>query len=101
MRILSLNVCKEYFIAIQEGMKTEEYRLVKPYWEKRMAKNYDEVHILCGYPRKNDHSRRLVFPYNGYEIREIIHAHFGVYPVNVFAIGLANNAMNSDQNSAA
>lgn len=93
MRKLTLNVCKAYFIAIQEGMKLEEYRLMKPYWIKRLMKDYDEVHVLCGYPRKDDESRRIVFPYRGWVKKEIIHPHFGDQPVQVFAIPLANRTL--------
>ena len=91
MRILTLNVKKEYFDAIKDGTKKEEYRLVKPYWIKRLAKDYDEVHILCGYPRKDDIAKRLIFPYRGWIRKEITHRHFGREPVKVFAIRLANN----------
>ena len=90
MRILTLNVTAEYFDAIKSGVKTEEYRLVKPYWQKRLEKSFNEVHILCGYPRKDDNSRRLVFPYRGWIRKEITHKHFGSKPVDVFAIQLAN-----------
>jgi hypothetical protein len=93
MRILTLNVKKEYFDGIKAGKKTEEYRLVKSYWSKRLAKDYDEVHILCGYPRKEDDSKRLVFPYHSWVMKEITHKHFGSEPVKVFAIRLANNGL--------
>jgi hypothetical protein len=92
MRVLTLNLKKTYFDAIKAGTKTEEYRLVKPYWQKRLVKNYDEVHVLCGYPRKDDAEKRLVFPYLGYVEKQIIHQHFGDEPVNVFVIRLDNNA---------
>ena len=93
MKILTLNVKKIYFDAIKAGFKTEEYRLVKSYWNKRLAKNYDEVHILCGYPRKDDTEKRLVFPYRGWIRKEITHEHFGNEPVKVFAIRLDNNGL--------
>ena len=96
MRILTLNVNAEYFDAIKDGVKTEEYRLVKPYWQKRLEQSFDEVHILCGYPRKDDISKRLVFPYRGWIRKEITHKHFGSDSVNVFAIQLANNQDQAD-----
>ncbi|MBU3842402.1 MAG: hypothetical protein IAA47_05395 [Candidatus Fusobacterium pullicola] len=52
MRILKLAVKKKYFNEIKQGTKTEEYRLVKKYWGKRLLKEYDEVHITLGYPKK-------------------------------------------------
>ena len=79
-----------------DGAKTEEYRLVKPYWVKRLLKDYDKVHILCGYPQKDDKSKRLVFQYNGYTLKQITHKHFGNKPVKVFAIRLANNQDEAD-----
>lgn len=96
MRVLTLNVKTEYFDAIRDGVKTEEYRLVKPYWQKRLEKPFNEVHILCGYPRKDDVSKRLVFPYRGWTKKEVTHKHFGSEPVQVFAIQLANNQDEAD-----
>lgn len=101
MRILTLNVKREYFEAIKNGSKIEEYRIVTPYWSKRLAKDYDEIHILCGYPRKDDNSRRLIFPYRGWIRKEIVHKHFGSEPVKVFAIRLANKALAADSQSLA
>lgn len=92
MRVLTLNVKTEYFDAIRDRVKTEEYRLVKPYWSKRLKKDYDEIYILCGYPRKDDQSKRLVFPYRGWIRKEITHKHFGIAPVQVFAIQLFGNS---------
>lgn len=54
-----------------------------------------EEHTLCdgrrliitkGYPKRDDFSRRIDVPYNGYEIKTITHPHFGDKPVKVFAI---------------
>jgi len=101
MRILTLNVKKEYFVAIKNGTKIEEFRLVKPYWNKRLSKDFDEIHILCGYPRKDDTSKRLVFPYHGWIRKEITHKHFGSEPVKVYAIRLANKRLHGDPHRAA
>lgn len=35
MKILHLTLKKKWFDLIQSGEKTEEYREIKPYWEKR------------------------------------------------------------------
>lgn len=54
-RILHLTVTKEWFDKIVSGEKTEEYREIKDYWDKRFVdkhhffKNFDEVHFTNGY----------------------------------------------------
>ncbi|MCP3681283.1 MAG: ASCH domain-containing protein [bacterium] len=88
MKILMLNVKKEYFDAIKSGKKTEEYRLVKPYWTKRLEKTYDKIHILWGYPPKNNMSRRLIFQYMGWTKKTVFCSLFGAKPVEVYAIKL-------------
>lgn len=77
-----------YFDAIKRGEKTEEYRLISnQHWCRRLrGRNYDRLILTKGYPRKDDHERRIVVPYNGYEIKTITHEHFGPDPVKVFAI---------------
>nr|WP_248697875.1 hypothetical protein [Escherichia coli] len=42
--------------------------------------------ITKGYPKRDDFSRRIDVPYDGYEIKTITHPHFGDKPVKVFAI---------------
>lgn len=37
MKILDLPLKKEWYNMIESGVKTEEYRLVKPYWCKRLT----------------------------------------------------------------
>lgn len=75
--ILRLAVKKEYFEQIREGSKKEEYREIKPYWDKRLAKHYDEVWITLGYPSTNDEDRIQKFKYDGYIIKCIRHKEFG------------------------
>lgn len=87
MADLQLAVNGEYFDAMKRGEKTEEYRLVNPYWGRRLfGRDYERLVITRGYPRKDDDSRRLVMPYDGYEIKTITHKHFGPDPVKVYAI---------------
>ena len=51
-RILHLTLKKEWFDAIASGNKTHEYRLVKPYWIKRLSgRIFDEVHFRNGYSK--------------------------------------------------
>ncbi len=87
MADLQLAVNGEYFDAMKRGEKTEEYRLVNPYWGRRLfGRDYDRLIITRGYPRKDAESRRVVMPYDGYEIKTITHKHFGPDPVKVYAI---------------
>ena len=88
MNILYLALKRQYFEQIKSGEKVEEFRLVTPYWQKRLAKKYDRIVLTLGYPSKNDQSRRIICDWDGYEIRTIIHPHFGLDPVKVFAISL-------------
>ncbi len=49
-RILYLTLKKQWFNLINSGFKTEEYREIKPYWEKRFDnKTYDVVEFRNGY----------------------------------------------------
>lgn len=87
MSTLQLAVNGEYFDAMKDGSKVEEFRLTTPYWEKRLlGREYDRLIITRGYPSRDDESRRIDIPYNGYELKTITHPHFGDQPVNVFAI---------------
>lgn len=95
MANLQLAVNGEYFDAMERGEKTEEYRLVNDYWRKRLVnmkesgqigRKYDRLIITRGYPKKNETSKRIDIPYDGWTIKTIIHPHFGTEPVKVFAI---------------
>ncbi len=88
MRILKLAVKKQYFYEIKLGIKKEEFRMIKDYWIKRLQKNYDEVHITLGYPKKDEINKILKFKFTGYEEKEIIHKEFGNKPTKVYAIKL-------------
>ena len=87
MKTLTLPLKAEYFDAIAAGTKPEEYRLCTPYWCKRLeGRTFDAVTVTKGYPAKNDAARRLTFPWRGFTKKTITHPHFGVAPVEVFAI---------------
>lgn len=89
MRILRLHVKKEYFKDIANNLKKEEYRLFNSYWKKRLLnKSFDEVHILLGYPSVNNLEKILKFPYYGFDVKKIVHKHFGEKEVEVFSIKL-------------
>ena len=89
MADLQLAVKGEYFDAMKRGVKPNEYRLYNDYWIKRLVgRSYDRLIITRGYPRKDDADRRIVVPYDGYDIETITHPHFGADPVKVFAINI-------------
>jgi len=87
MATLQLAVNGEYFDAMKRGEKVEEFRLVNPYWGRRLfGRDYDRLVITRGYPKREDTSRRIDIAYEGFEIKTITHKHFGPDPVKVFAI---------------
>lgn len=61
MKTLHLNLKKKWFDMILSGEKTEEYREIKPYWEKRLFhklypkimqfRDYDYVVFSNGYSK--------------------------------------------------
>lgn len=84
---LTLNLKKKYFDEIKNGTKTEEYRLCTPFWKKRIeGKEFENIIIKLGYPKNDQKEKILIFPWKGYEIKEIKHEHFGDTPVRVYAI---------------
>jgi len=86
-RILHIPMMTGYFLEIKSGRKKYEYREMTPRWKKLLeGREYDEIYLKRGYPRKDDFTRIVVRPWRGYEIQTIIHPHFGLYPVTVFAI---------------
>ncbi|MFM0503893.1 ASCH domain-containing protein [Paraburkholderia caffeinilytica] len=87
MTDLILPLKREYFEAIKRGEKVEEYRLCTPYWAKRLrGRRYGQIVLTLGYPKHDDHERRIIKPWRGYVERTIQHPHFGPEPVRVFAI---------------
>jgi len=87
---LHLPLKGKYFDQIRDGSKSREYRLVTPYWIKRLeGREYDGIVFTRGYPSKDDASRRLERPWRGYERTWIRHPHFGPETVEVFAIHCA------------
>lgn len=89
--VLTLPLKRPYFDAIRAGTKTEEYRLVTPYWRKRLeGKKYGLIMLTLGYPARADSSRRIVREWRGYRVIEnFVHEHFGAHPVTVFAIDVS------------
>lgn len=84
---LLLPLKAEYFHAIRDGSKPEEFRLVTPFWTKVLeGRSYDGIILTLGYPARDDTSRRLERPWRGFRRTIITHPHFGPDPVEVYAI---------------
>jgi hypothetical protein len=91
---LQLALKGEYFNAIQNGDKTEEYRLVTDYWRKRLVgRDYESIILTLGYPSRDDESRHMEFQYHRPTIKTITHPHFGSSPVEVFAIPVGHEIL--------
>lgn len=89
MADLVLPLKREYFEAIRDGAKPEEFRLANEYWRKRLVgRAYDSIVLTLGYPARGDAERRIVRPWRGYIEKTITHPHFGTEPVQVFAINV-------------
>ena len=92
MADLTLALKREYFEAIKSGEKTEEYRLVNEYWRKRLeGRDYENVILTLGYPKKDDESRRLIRKWKSvpWWKRNIQHELFGKDPVEVYVIDIS------------
>lgn len=82
----------EYFDAIRDGHKPEEFRLVTPYWTRRLAGRwFSGVELTKGYPKRGDHERRIERAWKGYRKTTITHPHFGPEPVEVYAIDVSQS----------
>lgn len=89
---LHLHVKSEYFAQIKAGTKTEEYREITDYWDKRLTcddaqeRSYDGIVIYNAY--KPGAENRIEFPWSGWRLTWITHPHFGPGTVGVYAIKL-------------
>lgn len=97
MAKLQLALKAEYFDAIRDGTKAEEYRLANAYWSKRLIiggergilhRSFDGIVLTKGYPKRGDTDRTIELPWRGFSQRTITHPHFGPNPVEVFAIAI-------------
>ena len=92
MSVLTLPLNGVYFDQIKDGSKVEEFRLVTPFWSKRLVgRTYDRIILTRGYPSRDDHSRRLERSWQGFTRKTITHPHFGSEPVEVFAIDVSDS----------
>lgn len=90
MRTLTLALKGQYFDEIKAGLKLEEFRLVTPYWRRRLeGRVFDQIELTRGYPKRGDASRRITLLWQGFRMRTITHPHFGANPVEVFAIDVS------------
>lgn len=92
MTTLYLPLKAVYFDQIRTGTKNEEYRLVTPYWRKRLeGRYYDRIVLTLGYPKGGgvEGITRLTRAWRGHTIRTLTHPHFGPSPVEVFAIDVS------------
>jgi hypothetical protein len=90
---LTIPVNGVYFDQIKAGTKAEEYRLVTPFWTKRLVdRAYSHVVMTRGYPARDDQERRLELPWRGFTRKTITHPHFGPNPVEVYAIDVSGRA---------
>lgn len=86
---LVLHLKREYWEAIRDGTKTQEYRKRTAYWIRRLRdKEFSEVVLLLGYPKTGDESRTLRRRWKGFKVATITHPHFG-RRVGVFAIDVS------------
>lgn len=92
MSDLILPLKGEYFDAIRDGSKVEEYRLANAYWTRRLeGRSFDRIVLTKGYPKRGDDSRRLVRQWKGFTRKTLTHPHFGPDPVEVFAIKVSHD----------
>lgn len=86
---LVLPLKRKWFEQVKAGHKPEEYRLDNDYWRKRLiGKQFNRVILTLGYPKRDDHERRIVLPWRGYEMKTIISEEWNQKPQRVFAIQL-------------
>lgn len=87
MAILHLPLKRIWYEQILSGEKIEEFRLVSPYWTRRLeGSQFDGIVLTLGYPPREDSSRRIERPWRGMRRTMITHPHFGPDAVEVFAI---------------
>lgn len=88
-KTLTLALKREYFDQVASGTKLDEFRLVTPFWERRLqGVEFERVVLTLGYPSKDDSARRLEFSWDGVRRTTLQHPLFGAEPVEVFAISL-------------
>lgn len=86
---LVLHVRREYFNQMAAGNKPFEYRMVTDYWRTRLiGRDYNNVIVMAGYPKRDDQEKILTFPWRGFILTRLRHREFGPEMADVFAIRL-------------
>lgn len=108
--ILHLVVKKKWLDQINSGIKKEEFRVVKPYWMKRLTnigtdhkiplgqslfKNFDVIKFRNGYSKKAPY---IIAEFKGIEVKEIIHEEFGRDEVSVYVIKIGEILLSKKHN---
>lgn len=89
---LILHLKWEYWEAIRDGRKLEEYRERTPYWEKRLrGKVFSEIILHWAYPERGDETWTLHRKWNGLRETDIDTPVYGGL-VPVFAIDVSEAA---------
>ena len=83
-KILQLTIKKKWFDLIKSGIKTEEYREIKPYFINRLNKKYKYIIFRNGYRKE---SPQIKIEFKGVEIKMIVNPMTGIFQ-SVFAIKL-------------
>jgi hypothetical protein len=87
-KILHIPLKFKWFDQIKEGVKTVEYREIKPYWDKRLVgREYDQIKLRRAY---QENAEVLFFKWLGYSEKIIEHEEFNNgKPTLVYAIDLS------------
>ena len=88
---LTLRLKKKYFDEIKAGTKKFEYREKCEYWRLRIErKNIDDIQLIWGFPRREEmnENNQMIFPWNGYEIHQVVHEQWKNKKTEVYAIRL-------------
>lgn len=89
MKILRLNLKREYWEEIRDGRKLVEYRLASKWMKRLEGRVFDAIDLCLGYPKKSETHKTLRRKWNGYTVETITHEHFGSMSVVVFAIDVS------------
>ena len=85
--ILHLHLKYEYFDAIANGEKTEEYRDAEKWLKRLLGRHYDSIRLYRAYQKVSDDTV-IDLPYKGFKLKTIIHPHFNNIPTRVCAINV-------------
>lgn len=97
IKILHLNLKKKWFDLIDKGIKLEEYREIKPYWEKRLVdykaikENIQAIafkRYMCGI--WTDVCKAFPKGYTHVLIRNGYTKHFIIFTIGEIKIGIGN-----------